>query len=187
MIQFRVYLHAELGKLRNRGDAANFIRAVPDNVLAKLSLCNEPDGLSNQFLNQDAVSLFVDQLVDEDVRVLVKFCDRNWRKNGVFTKLQEGKRWEIHDVYSGDIDIQQAEPRLCQLFRDHHYNLIAIATDTMLLQEEPYVNRTAAEPVYYPILLAVRQNGRHRIFDGIHRAIQLVRNGQDYLQLCVPV
>jgi hypothetical protein len=52
-----------------------------------------------------------------------------------------------------------------------------------LLTEPAYGDHAAGEDVDHPILLALRRDGHYLVFDGVHRAVQLVRNGETTLGL----
>ena len=186
MIQFITYLNGELGKLKKEDDAAGFITALGTDFLKELQLSIEPAELSRQFSTQEEVSYFVEELSKKNVIKIVELGDRRWRKNGVFKRLNEYLNWTVHSIAINEVDIQQAEPNLGSLFQDHNNNLVAIATDPTLLEQQPYSNANVGDPVAYQVLLAARWNGRYRVFDGIHRAIQLVRNKEQVLHLCTP-
>ena len=59
------------------------------------------------------------------------------------------------------------------------------AQDPALLTEPAYGDHVAGEDVPYPILLALRRDGHYLVFDGVQRAVQLIRNGETTLGLCV--
>jgi hypothetical protein len=186
MNQFRVYLRGELGKLRNRRDAAAFIVAVESSeLLGDIGLAADPESLSRQLDSQAAVDELVARLQPETLDALSKCCSNEWRANpDLYEQLTSSDTWTEKNVDVESILLKQAEPRLGQLFAELGYRLTAIAADRRVLSSHPYCLRTPGELVDYPICLAKRSSGTFRVFDGIHRAIQLVRNGQGQIPLC---
>ena len=65
MNQFRVYLKAELGKLRQRVDAERFLSAVPFDYLKQCGLETEVEALMAYLSSQEKVDQFVDGLSDD--------------------------------------------------------------------------------------------------------------------------
>jgi hypothetical protein len=186
MKQYRVYLTAELGKLRHVGAAADFINAVGPAALAELGLPPKPEDLSARLSDHDSVVAFVGSLSDDSLVSLVEACDARWRRNGVSATLRLGSGWAIRSVDIGSVDVQQAEPSLGDFFRSHRSRLVDIAADARLLEHCPYSGWTKGEAVPYPVVLGLNRGGRMRLFDGIHRAIQLAINGETTVQVCSP-
>lgn len=73
---------------------------------------------------------------------------------------------------------------LVPVFAHHEYRLREIAQDPEPLMEPAYGDHAAAEDVAYPILLASGRDGHDLVYDGVHRAVQLVRNVETTLHLC---
>lgn len=184
MIQFQVYLRAELGKLQHRGDAESFLAGVPSDLVRECGLPPDPDELTQRLPNQDAVDVFVAGLVIGSLLRLAQHCSKEWRKNDVFDKLNGASRWQEEDVPTQAIRLQQAEPCLGDLFRENDYSLLRIAADQRIMSREPYCHHRPGELVCYGTCLARREGAAFRIFDGMHRAIQLVRNGFGAIRLC---
>lgn len=184
-LQYRVYLLAELGKLRELGDAEVLLGRIDGADLAALGLAINPDALAAQFRDQAMVAAYVDGLGGDDAVTLTGLCSRA-RRNDVAARLAEAERWEMVRTPADDVEIAQAEPSLADLWRLHGYRLSAIARDPDVLSSRPYSERRANGRPAYDVLLASRRGDRYRIFDGVHRAIQLVRNGEQALTLCVP-
>lgn len=68
------------------------------------------------------------------------------------------------------------------------YRLNAIATDSRVLMDPAYRDHNVGEPVKFPVCLArfePRQPGFYRVVDGRYRSIQVVRNGEREIPLCV--
>ncbi len=66
--------------------------------------------------------------------------------------------------------------------------LLAIAKDVTILSADPYRTRQPDAVIAFGICLANRDPDRvdgYRIFDGMHRAIQMVRNSVGSVLLCV--
>jgi hypothetical protein len=184
MLQYQVYLRGELGKIRHVGAAENFLAALSKDLRTLLGLPGTAEELSRYFADQASVTRFVDGLVEDQARQLVEACDIRWRRNGVYIRLTKTTHWSIYSVNVADVDVQQAEPHLKHIFFRHNFNLVGISKDTELLAQKPYSERHPGEKVEYSVLLAARVNGRYRVFDGIHRAIQLARNGASSLDVC---
>jgi len=184
--QFRIYLRGELGKLSDRSDAANFIAAVrPSGLLAKVGLGGDPESLSRQLGSRAAVDELVATLPPDVLEPLAQCCGDVCRANpDLYRKLTSSNEWLKQDVPIDSIRLQQAEPRLGEIFAELDYRLTAVAADPRVLSSPPYSCRTARENVDYPVCLAKRHAGVFYVFDGIHRAIQLVRNGQTHITLC---
>ena len=183
--QFRVYLRAELGKLVDRAVAEDFIAAAgPSGLPDRIGLAPDPDSLSHQLDSQAAMNRFVRSLSSELLDGLAKCCSA-WRKNpNLYTQLTSSNEWVLEDVEIESINLEQAEPCLAWLFAELGYSLTAIATDRRVLSSRPYCDSAPGDPVDYPICLAKRYSSTYVVFDGIHRAIQLVRNGQRRIPLC---
>ncbi len=186
MMQFRVYLRAEIGKLRHRGDAESFIATAPSDLLAQCGLATDPDMLTGQLSTQEAVDAVVAGLTEDVLRRLAQHCSEKWRRNDVYRKLSGTESWIEAEVDVAMIRLQQAEPRLGDLFRKHDYRLPDIARDPVLLSSEPYSQYRIGEPVPYAVCLAIRRGETFRIFDGMHRAIQLFRNGRRRIPVFYP-
>lgn len=185
MLQYRVYLLAELGKLRARGDAEFLLERINDADLAALGLEQGPVALTAQFRDQVDVAAYVDGLDATQAVALTGLCSRA-RRNDVAVRLAEPGRWEIIRAPAADVEIAQAEPALADIWRRHGYRLSAIARDPDVLSSHPYSQRQANIRPAYDVLLASRHGASYRVFDGVHRAIQLVRNGELALTMCVP-
>ena len=186
MEQFRVYLRAELAKLKNEGDARDFVKALGSELLREMGVPSRVAALQAKLACQDAVAELVDRLSDCHLCEVTKRCDYKWRNNGVYRRLTCAAQWVITEVPAESVDVQRAEPCLGEIFRRHNWKLIEIAHDEDLLNKEPYCLYEVGKPVAYPVLLALQKGDRFRVFDGIHRAIQLIRNGETVLRLCHP-
>lgn len=178
MEQFRVYLKAELGKLADGSDAACFLKSVSPEVLEKCRLALDVAALTLQFALQESVNRFVDILPDCCLRDLTRACDRDWRKNGVFDKLSSCDVWDRVHAAVQLVDVQQAEPRLAHLFRRNDFHLVRVACDPELWTNKPYCDWEPGREVAFKTCLARSSSARYTLFDGVHRAIQMVRNGE---------
>lgn len=96
--------------------------------------------------------------------------------------------WSIRSVPLDELEVDQAEPtaELARAFAQHQYRLVDIASDPFILGQPPYCEHQPGEQVGLPIALAIPHPVRLRIFDGIHRAIQLARNGQSEIDVGAP-
>jgi hypothetical protein len=184
--QFRVFLRAELGKLHDVQEASNFISAVrPPGLLKDLCLSADPAVLTRQLNSQAAVDELVARLSPQLVKTLSKRCGDDWRANpDLYHQLTSSDAWLEQEIEIKSIYLKQAEPDLRDVFAGLDYHLPAIATDAHVLSSIPYCYASPGDPVAYPVCLAKGSLGTYRIFDGMHRAIQLVRNGQQKIRIC---
>jgi len=184
-LPYRVYLRGELGKLRYTGDATDFLAAVDDGLLDRCELPKDVAGITSRFQRQSLVDGYVAELAPHLAAELADRCSRDWRRNSVADKLARGRAWRFESVPDRQVLVVQAERALYGLFTRHGYRLWEIVQDPELLTEPAYGDHAAGEDVDYPILLALRLDGHYLVFDGVHRAVQLVRNGETTLALCV--
>lgn len=182
---FCIYLRGELGKLKHDGDAALFLNRVSSDIRRRCGLPDSVPELTRRLNRQSAVDDFVSGLSNENLRDLAQSCSRDWRNNDVFRTLQDLSPWCEADVPVAAVRLQQAEKdRLGDLFRENGYELVRVASDRRILDSEPYCYCKPGEPVLFPTCLAKREGNIFRIFDGMHRAIQLVRNGSPSIHVC---
>jgi hypothetical protein len=184
MRQFKVYLKAELGKLKHRGDARNFLSAGSPELLEKCGLGIELEALVTQLSSQEKVNNLVAGLSDIALRELTRHMDENCRRNGVFKKLSATDKWFESEVEVSRVLVQQAEPHLKDLWRECNYELMKVAMHPKVIATEPYCANDRSEPIAFRMCLAKRIGDRYCIFDGVHRAIQLFRNGENTIPLC---
>ena len=183
---YRLYLRAELAKLRHEGDARELI-TKGDCELTRLGVPGTSDELTAFFADQAAVDVFVYRLSDRELRELTACCGR-WRANGVASRLARARAAKLRCIPTDSILVREAEPSLAPAFSRNGFRLAAVARDPEILAAEPYRSRTDAEGVELPICIASQEPGRpgiYRLVDGVHRAIQLYRNGERELELCV--
>jgi hypothetical protein len=178
VVQFHTYLRADLGHLRHPENA--------EQLLLECGLPADAAALSRQLHDQAAVDAYVLALSDENARKLARACSEDWRRNDVFEKLQAWSAWSETDVPVGMIELQQAEEALGAVFRENKYVLTRVAADARVLATRPYADHPTGDAVAFPTCLAMKQRSTYRIFDGIHRAIQLVVNGEQAIRLCYP-
>jgi len=184
MKQFRIYLKSELGKLKNQGDARWFLQSIPSTILSMCSIPTNHEQLVSVFSSQEKVDAFVAGLSDDLLRALTKACDQNWRRNGIFDKLSRYNSWLESSVPVGAIIVQQAEPRLAYIFERHQFRLTSIVGDRELWTHEPYANWDVDARIYFRTCLGSFNSGWYKLFDGIHRAILLSRQGAQHIDLC---
>jgi hypothetical protein len=179
MEHYRLYLRAELGKLRELGDAAAFLAR---------SICR-PTGsaasLADMLATQALVDSYVEGLSDHELVELVDCCDE-WRGNGVAAKLRAGRLRGIFEVPTSAILLRQAERDLGPVFARLGWRLDAIARAHEVLEADPYRQHPALEPVIFRTCLSdPADSGFYRLFDGMHRAIQMARNGGRTISVAV--
>jgi hypothetical protein len=184
MKQFRIYLRSELGKLKNQGDACWFLRSIPSTLLSMCSIPTDHEQLVSVFSSQEKVDAFVAELPDDLLRALTKACDQDWRRNGIFNKLSRYNSWMESSVSVDAVMLQQAEPRLAYIFERHQFRLTSIVGDEELWIHEPYANWDVHAPIYFRTCLGSFESGWYRLFDGIHRAILLSRQGAQRIDIC---
>jgi hypothetical protein len=184
MNQFQVYLRAELGKLRQWGDACDFLDHVPPATLRTVGLPLHARDLTSRLESQDAVDQFVKSLSGESQKKLAETCSILWRDNDAYSKLTSSTKWSLNEVAIEAIRLQPAEPCLHPVFLELDFHLPRIATDPRILSHQAYASHKPGHPVDFATCLAKRHQHTYRLFDGMHRAIQLVRNGKDRIPLC---
>lgn len=186
MDHYRVYLRAELGKLRNLGDAQSFLAHMPEALLDDIGLADTPGALTTQFADQECVDAFVLGLSDPKLVELTRHCD-TWRNNGVSKYLSPHQHTEFVNAPIENVLLRPAEGFLRGPFEQLGWSLSAIAGDQEVLQARPYVGEQPSQPVAFATCLAEPRGQNYRLIDGMHRAIQLVRNGETEIRLCVVV
>jgi hypothetical protein len=186
MDHYRVYLRAELGKLCNLGDAQTFLAHMPEAVLDRIRIADTPGALTAQFADQGLVDAFVQGLSDSDLVELTRHCD-TWRNNGVSRHLSPNQHIEFVTASIENVLLRPAESFLRDRFEQLGWSLPAIARDPEVLQSHPYVGEIPGQPVAFATCLAELRGQNYTVIDGMHRAIQLVRNGETQIHLCVVV
>lgn len=185
MDHYRTYLRGELGKLRNLGDARCFLARAGVTSLSAFKLRADPHWLTRGFSTQERTDSYVEGLDDAALIGLTDRCEL-WRHNGVAQKLRTWRMVEILDAPVAAIRLREAESELRPRFAQLEFELVAIANDPVVLAADAYCAHNPGDPVGFPRCLATGEpDGRYRILDGIHRAIQLVRNGERTVPLCV--
>jgi hypothetical protein len=183
---YRTYLRAELEKLRHEGDAREFLdRGACD--LDRLGLPSTVSALNRFFAGQTEVDEFVERLSDGDSIYLTDCCDR-WRGNGVAGKLHGAGDSVLLSTPIDRILVREAEKDVKHIFERHGYRLPAVAADPDLLALEPYSDHVKGDRVVDLPCLAQHEpgpGGYLRLIDGVHRAIQLVRNDEQTISLLV--
>lgn len=186
MEQYRVYLRAELGKWREVEEVQNFV-AVTGCAPERFALPGSPNEIARRFKTQDLVDDFVFALDRAGLLELTACCGA-WRNNDISRKLGPRQSTQLIDAPVNAVLLDQAEPGLGQLFRRLGGRLAAIAADPELLGSPPYSDRHAGDLVAFRTCLARAEPGTaelYRIFDGMHRAIQMYRNEDETIPLCV--
>jgi hypothetical protein len=190
MAPYQVYLRAELAKLRSEGDALKFLRDTRDAPL-QFGLPLTVDGLRGQLATPTLVDAYVMSLSDDGLMGLTELSARS-RGNDVGARLREadclraGRSPIQTDAALEELLIVQAEPAHGWLWRQHGNRLLEIAHDPVLAELEPYRQWPGHRPIEVNACLATRVSGpEFCIFDGVHRAIQMVWNGALQIRLCV--
>lgn len=193
MLQYQVYLKAELGKLKIEGDARDFLEKTRGKSTDRCGLPADVDLLKNLFPTQSTLELYVDGRSEEQLKCLTKLLSKDWRNNNVLKEFNEyqDSTWEIRDLPTEGLLLAMAEPieEITKIFKDNKGDLVKIAdADSGLWQHKPYSDGYMDRRVEFDICLAapVPDSKDYKIFDGIHRAIRLVRDGRSSLRLCIP-
>lgn len=186
MQHYRTYLRGELGKFRSESEGARFLRSA-DAGVTSLGLEADPTDLARRFATQALVDEFVVSLDKEALLRLTAACGR-WRGNGIERLLSPHQQVDEVVVHIDQVLLGQAEPRLGPVFAELGYRLPAIAGDLRVLKDTAYRDNPVGTQVDFPWCLARQEAGLpsfYRILDGMHRSIQLVRNGVREVSLCV--
>jgi hypothetical protein len=137
------------------------------------------------FGTQQLVDFYVQDLDPLSLRNLVRCC-ADWRRNGVARHLEDAKGWHLESVDVGHVLLRQAEPALGNAFARNAWRLEAISCDADILSADPYSHHAPGDEVSFRICLSDEPiDGDYRLLDGMHRAIQLARNGERTFQLAV--
>lgn len=183
---YRVYLSAELRRLADDRQAASDFSVLVSPGLPHLRLGDSGRKVRRRLPNGDAVDRFVGGLSERDLEALGVACSA-WRVNPVAEKIRQfNKDWEVVSVPVSDLEIDLAESGLHDEFRRLDHRLIALASSPAVLEAAPYATHSVGDAVEFQVVLAIPHLIRYRIFDGVHRAIQLARNGATDLSICIP-
>jgi len=177
MEHFRIYLKSELGKLANQDMAASFLSSAGSALFRECGLPTMAARLKDSFSSQEKVDSFVNSLSDKHLKNLTESCDRDCRKNGVFTILSRHRDWRLCDAPVDMLDVKQAEPALAYIFQRNEFHLRRIAEDNELWTKPPYVRWDLKAKIPFPTCLGQFKLGRWQLFDGIHRAILVAKQG----------
>jgi len=183
--KFYIYLSSELSKLKNEGDAIDFLSKLRNKDLERLHIHTELYKLMNQFKNKNEINNYLKTLNYYEIIPLTNLISKIWRKNAVYEFLINNSFINKEKIPVEYIYVLQAESNLKHLFKRNNYKLTDLVNDKKLWNHEPYKsNFTKGKEVEYPLLLAEKYSEtRYTIYDGIHRAIQMARNGQEYIDL----
>jgi hypothetical protein len=185
MDHFRTYLRAELARLKSESVASGL-----PNLPECGGLTLEPGGpqaVAARFETQDRTDSFVSRLTDDELICLTQ-CLSRWRNNSVSSDLKRSQTAVLEGVAVGLIRLNDAEALLHDAFVRNGRLLTRIASDPEVLADPNFAKHSPGEPVNLPICLAKpdpEAPGKFRVIDGVHRAIQLVRNGESSILLCV--
>jgi len=185
LLPYRVYLRAELGKLANVDDAKRLLEHMQASR-RRFSLPSDPAELADRFASQELVDAYVADLGDSALAAVTNLCSRV-RGNDVARKLDRMRGFELLLVGVENVLLSPAELELHDLFDRHGWQLASIARDSEFLTAASYRHHHEREEIRFRWCLAEPwpdRSGMYRIFDGMHRAIQMVRNGETQIPLC---
>lgn len=180
---YRVYLQAELAKLRNVGDAHAFLARSGCDP-SRFGLSPSTAWITRAFNSQDRVDTFVTGLTSEQLVALTRCCAK-WRENGIDDQLRRARRAEYIDAPIAKILVARAERDLWEAFERDGWRLTEVARDPAVLGAEPYRASSPGREIAFRVCLARPEGEAYRVIDGIHRAIQMARNGDERIPLCV--
>jgi len=185
MIQYRIYLLAELGKFTNRGDVDNFFDYFgKENVnLKDFFLDSSFPELQKVFSSLSSINEYLSRLSNEQIKELARLCSE-CRENGVYRKFEKYEKWIQKDIDIEMVDLSDAESELKDIFRKFDYKLVDLLEP--IKDKKPYCSFKVGNKVEMKTCLAVSNKDRYKIFDGVHRAYQLALNGEKKINLCVP-
>lgn len=185
MDHYRTYLRGELARLSSRSVATDL---VSTRACATAGLPAGPaPALVARFATQPRTDAYVETRADEQLVRLTE-CLSEWRNNNVRFELSPSQRTEFRSVVVGAISLNDAEPWLHDRFEQNVRQLTRIGLDPEVLSDPAYLHHRPGETVAFPICLAKPDSdgrGMFRVIDGVHRAIQLFRNGEPAITLCV--
>lgn len=181
-MQFQFYLSAELGRLGESGHAHEFLSKINKEDLDKFGISSSKNGLVKQFRSQDNINHYIKNLSEKELISLTKLLSRS-RENSVYDKLSEHSKWRLKTVPIEYIYLQKAEDKLIDIFIKHSFKLVNITDDSELWKNKPYCHYKKGEHIHFPICLAKKIDSKYIIFDGIHRSIQMILNGQKAINL----
>ena len=193
---FDIYLAPELSKfIGNINWVEKFIQENNNDDLIYCNLPNNKRDFLMKFNSKVSIEEFILNLSEENKKNLSRLLS-NWRNNGVYNKINHlemvGEKyqhsfWTILDIPLTYLYISPAERSLWDLFERHQFSLIKIANDPKLLRYSPYNGYLKnINEIEYPICLGEQQGFdlKYKIFDGVHRAIQIAINNEESLKLC---
>jgi hypothetical protein len=182
---YLTYLRAELGKFGNVAEASALLASA--RCEAAVWLPATPKDLAKSFRTTEQIDAYLARLSRKQLIGLAN-CLSNWRRNNVASTLAATLSTEYIDVPVASILLSAAEPELHEAFARNAWSLSLIAADPEVLKADAYRDRSPGGIVRVPICLARPERndpGTFRVVDGMHRAIQLVRNGHVLITLCI--
>jgi hypothetical protein len=188
-IAFKVFLTAELLKLRNPDMAAAFLGGIQDEdrrFLVEHGLTVRPEDYG--FVDVGAAGEFLGRHSEEGIRILARLMS-GARGNYVYSYVMRHEHWDVvREIDMSRVSLSPAEAEVSTIFGRGCHKVLLVVTDPELWTVKPYSEWAPEQHVEYPICLATRfSRGRFKIFDGTHRALQLARNGKTTIDLCCPV
>jgi hypothetical protein len=180
MDHYRCYLDAELAKLDDRSWAQEL---VDHGACAQVHPLFRGPGaaIAERLASQEEVNAFVRGLSDREL-VELTTCLSIWRKNPIRHELSPSQRVYHIEAPLERLWVAYAEPEHQDAWRELGHRLLAIAFDPRVPG-----NRETKRTVTLPCLAKAMAwpAGSFWVVDGVHRAIQVARNGDNALQLCV--
>lgn len=185
MRKYILYIAPELHKFEELNWTNKFFKQFQDNpCFDEFNLPKDLNEFSQQFSTKEGILGYLNERPEQNVIALSGFLSSTWRNNpGLFNKLTSNSNWEDLAVPLQRILVYPAEPSFHDYFEENEYLLCRILEDRRIMDELPYRNYKEGTSVIFKTLLAVQKDQNYRIFDGVHRAVQLALNGDKELLL----
>lgn len=183
--RYIVYIAPELQKFNDTNWTNKFFEQFQDNnCFEDFDLPKYPDEFIEQFSTEEGIVDYLKGRPKQSVIRLSTFLSSVWRNNtGLLRKLTSFNNWKDKAVPIEKILVYPAEPSFHDYFEENEYLLCRILEDRRIMDELPYRNYEEGTSVIFKTLLAVQKDQNYRIFDGVHRAVQLALNGDKELLL----
>jgi hypothetical protein len=186
----KVYLTAELQKFHSTSWSSKFLGEIPPDALRFLSqvgLPIKPEEFSSSLGSHSSISVFLRERSSSEIERLSQILS-TFRNNGVHGKITAHQVWKtVRNVPLANVYVYPAEPSLKDLFRRNSWKLLSIVGDHDLWISKPYNQWSREREVEYRICLADNLgNENFKVFDGVHRAIQLAWRAETGIDICCP-
>ena len=188
-VAFKVFLTAELLKLRNPDMAETFFKSILDDDLVFLTGCGLSDRPGDYGFSGgcEEVGRLLDTIQDKDIGLLARLMS-GVRGNHVYSRVVTYEKWGLaYGVDMRNVSLSPAEAEVNAIFERSCHKVLLVASDPELWTVKPYSEWEPRTQVEYKTCLATRfSRGRFQLIDGTHRALQMAKNGETTIDLCCP-